>query len=233
VSPEGRLDLAGELALATRVALRDTVQRVEQSRTRRARQDGEAALDVWKSLVDGRAYLMEHIEPGGRRYYLLCQSLPRRGSIRGLAPDEVTVSLQAARGLTNKAIAYSLGWTEAATARRLSRAATKLGLPSSRALTRLLAGLGVAGSSERALDLTGLSEAEREVAVLLGEGLTNAQIAKRRGVAVRTVANQVASLLSKTGAHGRRAFVGAFPPSTPDDTKGSSGQRDEPHDLGG
>jgi DNA-binding NarL/FixJ family response regulator len=117
------------------------------------------------------------------------------------------VSLQAARGLTNKTIAYSLGWTESATARRLSRAATKLGLSSPRALVRLLAGLGVAGGAERALDLDALTAAEREVASLLAEGLTNEQIAARRGVATRTIANQVASLLRKTGADGRRVFA--------------------------
>ncbi len=208
ITPEGRFDLAGDLPRSTRRTLGHKVRQIEQLRTQRRRHDGEAALDLWQALVSGSLLLVERVERGGQRRYLICESPPRRRTIRGLTRPEVTVSIQAARGLTNKAVAYSLGWGEAATARRLSRAATKLGLPSSRALVRLLVGLGVAGGSTVGLDLRGLSAVERQVAGLLGEGLTNEQIAARRGVAVRTVANQVASLLRKTGAEGRRAFAG-------------------------
>jgi DNA-binding NarL/FixJ family response regulator len=51
-----------------------------------------------------------------------------------------------------------------------------------------------------------LSELTRaEAAVLDGvlRGLSNAEIARRRGAAVRTVANQLASLFRKLGAHSR------------------------------
>lgn len=207
VSPTGRLELSGELSKSTRDGLAGQVRQIERVRTRRYRGDGEQALDVWKALAAGFISLVERVERGGQRRYLLCESPPRQRSFRELTREEATVSLQAARGLTNETIAYSLGWTESVTARRLSRAATKLGLTSTRALVRLLAGLGVAGSSERALDLDVLPPAEREVATLLAEGLSNQQIAARRGVSVRTVANQVASLLRKTGAEGRRAFA--------------------------
>ncbi len=44
---------------------------------------------------------------------------------------------------------------------------------------------------------TSLSPAEVEVAQLVVEGLSNAQIARRRGTSVRTVANQMASILRK------------------------------------
>ena len=49
-----------------------------------------------------------------------------------------------------------------------------------------------------------LSAAEREVATLAASGLTNAAIAEHRGTAVRTVANQMASVLRKLGAGSRR-----------------------------
>jgi DNA-binding NarL/FixJ family response regulator len=207
VTPTGRLELRGELPRTTREALKEEVRGIERARTQRRRKDGEAALSVWKALAAGFISLVEQVERGGQRHYLLCESPPRQQRFRELTREEAIVSLQAARGLTNKMIAYSLGWTESLTARRLSRAATKLGLNSPQALARLLAGLGVAGRAERAVDLASLSAAEREVAALLVEGLTNDQIAARRGVAVRTVANQVASLLRKTGAEGRRAFA--------------------------
>jgi DNA-binding NarL/FixJ family response regulator len=45
--------------------------------------------------------------------------------------------------------------------------------------------------------------AEREVALLIGRGFFSAEIAAARGVALRTVANQVAALFRKLGASSR------------------------------
>jgi DNA-binding NarL/FixJ family response regulator len=59
-----------------------------------------------------------------------------------------------------------------------------------------------------------LSEAEVDVLKRIVRGDTNAQIARARKSAVRTVANQVASLLRKTGAASRyeliQRYAGAF-----------------------
>lgn len=52
-----------------------------------------------------------------------------------------------------------------------------------------------------------LTPAERAVAALLLEGLSNAEIAEQTGRAVRTVANQVASILRKSKCPSRAAFV--------------------------
>jgi DNA-binding NarL/FixJ family response regulator len=48
-----------------------------------------------------------------------------------------------------------------------------------------------------------LSPAERLTALYVSRGLSNAEVARRRGVAVRTVANQVASILRKSGVNSR------------------------------
>jgi DNA-binding NarL/FixJ family response regulator len=48
-----------------------------------------------------------------------------------------------------------------------------------------------------------LTPAEREVAAAILEGKSNAAIARQRKSAVRTVANQVASLFRKLGVHSR------------------------------
>ena len=48
-----------------------------------------------------------------------------------------------------------------------------------------------------------LTSAESDVLSSLRSGLTNAQIANRRGVSVRTVANQLASLFRKLGVSSR------------------------------
>lgn len=51
--------------------------------------------------------------------------------------------------------------------------------------------------------LDALSEAEREVARLAARGTPNAAIAKKRGVALRTVANQLASIFRKLDVSSR------------------------------
>jgi DNA-binding NarL/FixJ family response regulator len=48
-----------------------------------------------------------------------------------------------------------------------------------------------------------LTASEREVAAAILEGKSNAAIAKQRKSAVRTVANQVASIFRKLGVHSR------------------------------
>ena len=55
-----------------------------------------------------------------------------------------------------------------------------------------------------------LTAAERDVVKLILEGKSNAAIAKVRGVAVRTVANQVASILRKLGAASRSELPAAL-----------------------
>jgi DNA-binding CsgD family transcriptional regulator len=49
----------------------------------------------------------------------------------------------------------------------------------------------------------GLTAAEREVAALAAAGLSNGDIARRRGRAPRTVANQLASVFRKLGVASR------------------------------
>lgn len=53
----------------------------------------------------------------------------------------------------------------------------------------------------------GLTAAEREIARLVREGRSNRAIAELRGGSVRTVANQVASILRKHGVRSRAELV--------------------------
>ena len=52
-----------------------------------------------------------------------------------------------------------------------------------------------------------LTPAEREVALLALDGLTNAQIGAQRGASVRTVANQLASVFRKLNIYGRLELI--------------------------
>ncbi|WP_298460806.1 response regulator transcription factor [uncultured Cellulomonas sp.] len=66
---------------------------------------------------------------------------------------------------------------------------------------RVLERLRVAQHQDERLDL--LSAQERAILDLIGEGLTNRQIAQRMFLAEKTVKNYVSSLLAKIGVHGR------------------------------
>lgn len=55
--------------------------------------------------------------------------------------------------------------------------------------------------------LDGLTEAERHVTADVVDGLSNQQIARRRGTATGTVAKQVASIFRKLGVGSRRELV--------------------------
>ncbi|MFO0684403.1 MAG: helix-turn-helix transcriptional regulator [Sandaracinus sp.] len=63
--------------------------------------------------------------------------------------------------------------------------------------------LVVATPSPMPPSIAALSAAEREVAAAILRGLSNAEIARERGVAVRTVANQVSALFRKLGVGSR------------------------------
>jgi two-component system response regulator DevR len=75
------------------------------------------------------------------------------------------------------------------------------------------------GASERKDPLSGLTEQERTLLGLLGEGLTNKQIAARMFLAEKTVKNYVSRLLAKLGME-RRTQAAVFasklgPPDRP------------------
>jgi predicted ATPase/DNA-binding CsgD family transcriptional regulator/Tfp pilus assembly protein PilF len=67
------------------------------------------------------------------------------------------------------------------------------------------------------LDRAGVTRREREVLLLLGERLTNAEIAERLFVSIRTVESHVSSLLTKLGEPNRRglAATGALISASP------------------
>jgi DNA-binding NarL/FixJ family response regulator len=65
------------------------------------------------------------------------------------------------------------------------------------------------GAAEKSDPLAGLSDQERVLLDLLGEGLTNKQIAARMFLAEKTVKNYVSRLLAKLGME-RRTQAAVF-----------------------
>ncbi len=192
-----------ERGAPAREAMVEQTRRIERARTRRARRTPEA-LELWTALVDGHASLVERFD-GGKRHYLVLENRPERRPMRALTRSELSVVSDAARGLSGKLIAYGHGISASRVSSHLARATAKLGLASRAELVRLAALLCHPTRPE--LSKEALTRAEREVLALLVDGLSNAEIARRRNRSVRTIANQVARLLDKSGSPTRRALV--------------------------
>ena len=86
--------------------------------------------------------------------------------------------------------------------------------PAGEALRRTLRAAGVKGIPRGPRPVTrgnafGLTERENEVLRLLGEGLSNAEIATRLSISAKTVDHHVSAILAKIGAHTRGEAVAA------------------------
>jgi DNA-binding CsgD family transcriptional regulator len=161
--------------------------------------DGEL---VWKALATGRTSLALRGH-GSARHFVLVDTPPWSRLDRALHPLHAVALRRLASGEQAKAVAHSLGLSASRLSRLLSTAAATLGLPSAFDAVRLVGGLTRRTAPEETGSLT---SAERTILGLLHSGLSNREIARARGRSERTVANQVASLLRKTGVPGRRAL---------------------------
>lgn len=118
---------------------------------------------------------------------------------------EASVLRLACQGMTSVSIAYAQGIAESAVSQALASAAWKTGFASRVELVRMAAVLLRDERSE--MNDAVLTTAEREILELLQQGLSNAEIATLRARSVRTIANQVASILRKTASDSRRAVM--------------------------
>jgi DNA-binding NarL/FixJ family response regulator len=202
---------------AQRERLGGAARSIATARGALRRRDPEAALEIWRGLVSGRWSLVERAQAGGATVLIAHRNEPRAPDPRGLSPRERAIVELVLDGASNKQVAYTLGSSHGTVASHLRRALRKLGFASRVDLMRV--GALAAGQATRSrlgagLDVVvlergapgwelPLTEAERAVALLVCEGLTNAQIAHRRGTAARTVANQLASTFGKLGVGSR------------------------------
>ncbi|HVH04589.1 MAG TPA: helix-turn-helix transcriptional regulator [Myxococcota bacterium] len=150
-------------------------------------------------MAADRVLLVDRFERDGWRFDVAHE--PARVGLHGLSARERSAAEGLGRGLAPKEIAYAQGVAPSTVANALGRARRKLGLRSLAELAALFAPNGL-----RAIDaalLAPLSAAEREVALLLVRGASNREIARRRGAAVRTVANQARAVYRKLGVASR------------------------------
>jgi DNA-binding CsgD family transcriptional regulator len=104
-------------------ALREALASVDA-----ARRESLEPRRVWGELFDGRWHLMEQLEFQGRSLFLVLEISEVMGTAKQrLSRREREVWSLQAQGLANKAIAYSLGLSQAAVVKYLRRARAKLG----------------------------------------------------------------------------------------------------------
>jgi DNA-binding NarL/FixJ family response regulator len=224
IHSDGRIVSAhAEAATSTeRERLSHAAQAIDRARGRLRHRDPAAAIELWKGLVSGRWSLVERSGASGARILVAHQNDPRAPDPRGLSPRERAIVELVLTGASNKQVAYTLGLAPTTIASHLQRALKKLNLTSRIELVRVGAlarktaprvtvgddelGMLALDAQPRACSLP-LTAAERDVALLVCEGLTNAQIADRRGSAERTVANQLARIFAKLSIGSRAELV--------------------------
>ncbi|HVZ32400.1 MAG TPA: LuxR C-terminal-related transcriptional regulator, partial [Polyangiaceae bacterium] len=132
----------------------------------------------------------------------------RRAHAVRLSAAETRVVRLVLEGAPDKHIAAELGITQSTVSTFLRRVRGKLGCRPGEELLLLRA---PAPSLERRLELFGsLTNGECDVASELLVGASYAEIAKRRGVSLQTVASQCAAVFRKCGVSGRRELAVAL-----------------------
>jgi DNA-binding CsgD family transcriptional regulator len=152
LSPGGVL-LHAEGAAKERTArafLRDAAVAVDKARGRLRRSDPDAALELWRGLLEGRWSLVDRFDSDGRRFMVAHRNEPATRGLRALTLRERQVAAYAALAHPNKLIAYELGLSLGSVSSHLHSALAKLGLASRVELVQLASSLGATKRQGRA-----------------------------------------------------------------------------------
>lgn len=211
---------------SSRERLRTAARRMDRARMRAVRSAPLRALQLWQGLFAGRWSLVEHRESDGRRLVLARRNDPDAPGRPALSRRQRQVLFYASVGWSLKQITYALGLSsEGTVSRHLGAAFRKTGIASRAELIRRTTE-AAARAVEASADVEGpgdtpgevgiarshpgpeaLTNAEGDVARLVTEGLSNKEIAARRGVSPHTVANQLTSVYRKLGVQNRFQLV--------------------------
>jgi len=114
------------------------VRAIDRARAADFRTGENAVLEVWSGIIEGRWSLFDHVDTDGKRYVVLVETGGSRSTgCRALSSTQREVCLRAARGLSNKEIAYELGMSLSSVATHLRRGLEKLGISGRSRLQRL------------------------------------------------------------------------------------------------
>ena len=217
--PDGKLLHAEtELPAPLLERARAGLARSELARKKTLREaDPDQSLSLWQGLVSGRWSLVDKHE-GHRRYVVAYKNeldLPRPAT---LTPREAVVARFIVGGASLKETAYALGVSVSTVHDALTRAMGKLRVTHRAELAQVwqhaqnmpdadIVKVPLAVDTEASLAqlpmLAALTSAEREVASLIAEGRSTAEIARARGTSAHTVSNQLSALYDKLGVRSR------------------------------
>lgn len=226
LTPTGAVEDARSAAKtrSAREQLRDAVLRMERSRTARVRRRPEDALSLWQGLVAGRWSLIDQFESDGRRYIAAHENAPRGEDPRALSAVEQSYLVYYLRGATTEEIAFAFGKAPATVGKVLSSITRRLRLPSRVALRRMgevelldrfrvevrstpVDVIVVAETAVHPSWRAVLTSACLEVAELASTGLSDGEIAARRGRSTRTVSNQLLRVFRTLGVARREELA--------------------------
>jgi len=206
-----------------RESLAQACRAMERARTRSGRARPDESLDSWQAMVSGRWTVVERVDTDSRRYLLAVENVPAYERVLALTPRETMIIERVATGRTNKWIAYELGISAGTVGSTLQAAMSKLGVPNRAAVADLVQrarGVDTVVEAEsprlilaagpRGGDELRLSEAEREIVAFVRAGKSDASIAEARGVALKTVRNQLHALYERVGVSSRAALIAAL-----------------------
>lgn len=178
------------------------------------------AMALWQGLVAARWSLLDVLDSDGRAYTILRENPVEVRSIVGLSERERQVAYLVGRGHHTKLVAYELGLSPSTVRTQLRSAMRKLNVEGRAGLIRLVSAVFEAQGPVPIEDTSllalanrpchlplGLSEAERDVARQVYDGLSNEDIAARRATSSRTVANQLRAIYAKLGINSREELI--------------------------
>lgn len=146
---------AGEEASRTRARARGALDRLRAAavRTDRAQAgvDRAAAGDaseLWRALAQGRLSLFDRFDLDGRRYLVAACNRPAALGVRALSDRERQIVARAARGASNKEIAYDLGLAASTVSSHLRSGMRALGVRDRAELAALLLRTGARSASD-------------------------------------------------------------------------------------
>jgi DNA-binding NarL/FixJ family response regulator len=177
-------------------------------------------VEAWDSLLQGRWIVTEHLV-GPCTPTLVARAAGPGSRREALGADEVRIAKRRAQGCMLKTLAIELGWPVPTVCHRVASVMRKLKLASEVELVTLLhepqpRELSAIRARSGPTDLVvftyarpvwilppSLTMAERGVVLGMLTGATQREIARARGTAPRTIANQVASIFRKLGVGSR------------------------------
>ena len=123
-------------------ALRDAAMRVDRARGKLRKTDPDAAIRIWKSLVDGRWSMVDWFDSDQRRFVLAIRNPPGINDPHGLTKREAQVATYAALGESGKLIGYRLGLSTSRVSALLNDSMRKLRVKTQAELVVKLRALG-------------------------------------------------------------------------------------------